>query len=85
MLDVLIALIPALHMGSVCVRYSVALVIGVISVAAAVGLEALTQFLLHRPVTVSDLSAAVTGLLLAMNLPGLPFRFGCPSSELSSR
>lgn len=68
MLDVLIALIPAFIWG-VYVFGTRALVIGVISVAAAVGFEALTQFLLHRSVTVSDLSAAVTGLLLAMNLP----------------
>lgn len=68
MLDVLIALIPAFIWG-VYVFGTRALVIGVISVSAAVGFEALTQFLLHRPVTVSDLSAAVTGLLLAMNLP----------------
>lgn len=64
MLDVLIALIPAFIWG-VYVFGTRALAIGVISVAAAVGFEALTQFLLHRPVTVSDLSAAVTGLLLA--------------------
>ena len=52
MLDVLIALIPAFIWG-VYVFGTRALVIGVISVSAAVGFEALTQFLLHRPVTVS--------------------------------
>ncbi len=72
MLDVLIALLPAFIWG-VYVFGTRALVIGVISVASAVGFEALIQFLLHRQVTISDLSAAVTGLLLAMNLPvGVP-------------
>ncbi len=68
MLDVLIALIPAFLWG-VYVFGTRAFVIGVISVAAAVGFEAATQFLLQCPITIRDLSAAVTGLLLAMNLP----------------
>jgi electron transport complex protein RnfD len=41
----------------------------VVSVISAVAGEALVQFLLKRPVTVHDGSAAVTGLLLAMNVP----------------
>lgn len=68
MLDVIIALMPAFIWG-VYVFGLRALAIGVISAATAVGFEALTQFILHRPITVNDLSAAVTGLLLAMNLP----------------
>ncbi len=68
MLDVIIALIPAFIWG-VYVFGTRAIVVMVISVAACVGFEAAAQFLLHRPITVSDLSATVTGLLLAMNLP----------------
>ncbi len=40
-----------------------------ICVASAVGWEAMIQRALKRPVTVTDLSAVVTGLLLAYNLP----------------
>ena len=68
MLDVLIALIPAFAWG-VYVFGMRALALAAVSVASAVGFEALTQFLLRSPVTIGDLSAAVTGLLLAMNLP----------------
>ncbi len=72
MLDVLIALLPA-YIWGVYVFGMRALSIGLISVASAVGFEALIQFWLHRQITISDLSAAVTGLLLAMNLPvGVP-------------
>lgn len=68
MLDVLIALLPA-YIWGVYVFGIRALAIGVISIAACIGFEAAAQFILHRPITIKDLSAAVTGLLLAMNLP----------------
>ncbi len=68
MLDVLIALIPALLVGALVLGVRALLVAGV-SVAAAVGLEALVCLVLRRPLTVLDGSAAVTGLLLAMTLP----------------
>ena len=68
MLKVTIALLPA-YIWGVCVYGWRALLIGVLAVGSAVGFEALTQYLLHRDITVSDLSAVVTGLLLAMNLP----------------
>jgi electron transport complex protein RnfD len=48
-----------------------ALILIVVSVLSAVAGEALIQLLLKRPVTVLDGSAAVTGLLLAMNVPPL--------------
>ena len=68
MFDVLIALTPALIWGvwSFGLR---ALILVLISVAASIGFEAAVQFLLKRPITVTDLSAAVTGMLLGMNLP----------------
>ena len=68
MLKVIIALIPAFAWG-VYVYGLRALLIGVISIASAVGFEALSEYILHRDITVNDLSAVVTGLLLAMNLP----------------
>lgn len=67
MIDVIIALMPAFIWGVVMSGLR-ALVIAVLSVGACILFEALTQKLLHRPVTVSDCSAAVTGLLLAMNV-----------------
>ena len=68
MLDVIIALIPAFLWG-IHVFGGRALAVMAVSVIACVGFEAASQFLLHRPVTIRDLSAVVTGLLLAMNLP----------------
>lgn len=68
MLDVLIALIPAFLWGVYVFGVRAAAIMAV-SVAASVGFEAAVQMLLHRPVTIGDLSAAVTGLLIAMNLP----------------
>lgn len=67
MLDVLIALMPAFIWG-IIVFGTRALMIGLISVASSVLFEGLFQLVLKRKRTVGDLSAAVTGLLLAMNL-----------------
>lgn len=70
MTDVLIALVPA----TVCGVYFFgigALVTVLVSVAAAVGAEAIIQFFMKKKITVSDGSAAVTGLLLALTLPPL--------------
>ncbi|MBQ8576708.1 MAG: RnfABCDGE type electron transport complex subunit D [Clostridia bacterium] len=68
MIDVLIALIPSFIWG-VYVFGMRAFSIVVISVLASVGFEALYQVLMKKRITVSDCSAAVTGLLLGMNLP----------------
>ncbi len=68
MRDVLIALTPALLWG-VYVFGLNALLMPLFGVAAAVLFEFLTVKLLHRPNTVGDLSAAVTGLLIGFNLP----------------
>lgn len=70
---VLIALLPACLFGAVWFGPRAALVC-VTSVLFCMLAEALYQCLLHRPVTVRDGSAAVTGLLLALNLPyTIPF------------
>lgn len=68
MLDVLIALLPALVVGIYFFGFR-ALVLALVSVAAAVGAEYLYRKLTHQHQTIGDLSAAVTGLLLAMCLP----------------
>lgn len=68
MLDVIVALLPAGACGIYFFGLNAALLI-LTSVISAVVWEALIQKLMKRPVTVNDLSAVVTGLLLAYNLP----------------
>lgn len=69
MRDVLIALAPAALVSVLFYGWAELLVLAV-SIASCVLVEwAVTKWLLKRPSSVSDLSAAVTGLLLAMNLP----------------
>lgn len=68
MRDVLIALFPAFLWG-VWVFGVNALLMPLISVVACVFFEYITEKILRRPVTVRDLSAVVTGLLLGFNLP----------------
>ena len=69
MRDVVIALCPALLVSILFYGWSELLVIAV-SVASCVLIEwAVTKFLMKAPSTISDLSAVVTGVLLAMNLP----------------
>lgn len=68
MRDVIIALLPATAMG--VYRFGMnALLLMLISIAAAVIAEALYQKATKQKVTITDLSAVVTGLLLAMNIP----------------
>lgn len=68
MRDVLIALAPASIFGIYNFGVS-ALVRIIIGIVACVAVEALYQYLMHKKVTVMDLSAAVTGLLIALNIP----------------
>jgi electron transport complex protein RnfD len=68
MLNVLVALIPAGAVGVYFFGWRSLAVIAV-SVLSAVAWEWLYCKLAKKPSTVSDLSAAVTGLLLAYNLP----------------
>ncbi|MBE6656814.1 MAG: RnfABCDGE type electron transport complex subunit D [Ruminococcaceae bacterium] len=68
MRDVLISLTPAAIAGTVIFGLRSLLVIAV-CVASCVLLEALYNFITKKDQTVGDLSAAVTGLLLALNLP----------------
>lgn len=68
MLDVLIALAPATVMAVVLFGLRALLIIGVCVVTAVVS-ELLFNIINKRKQTVLDLSATVTGLLLALNLP----------------
>ena len=69
MRDVLIALAPAMIVSVLASGWSVLMLI-LVGAATCVLTEFLIQkYLLKRPVTVSDLSAVVTGCLLALNLP----------------
>ena len=69
MRDVVIALLPAVIVSVVFYGLGELVVLGV-SVASCVLLEYLiTRYMLKKPSTICDWSAAVTGLLLAMNLP----------------
>jgi electron transport complex protein RnfD len=68
MLDVVLALLPALGVG-VWVLGIRALVVALISVASAVAAEYLYSIVTKTRNTVVDGSAMVTGLLLAMTLP----------------
>ena len=68
MLNVIIALLPALVVG--CVVFGPrALLLTAVCVASCVLFEFLSRKLMKRDNTVSDLSAIVTGVILAMNLP----------------
>ena len=72
MCDVLISLAPAAIAGTVIFGLRALLVIAV-CVASCVLFEALFNMIVKKDQTVGDLSAAVTGLLLALNLPaGIP-------------
>lgn len=72
MLDVIIALLPAVVASVVLFRWQAVGVLCV-SVLASVAAEAISQKLMGRPISISDLSAVVTGLLLAFNVPaGFP-------------
>ena len=68
MLDVCIALLPAYIWGIYLFGLR-ALTIGVLSVSFCLLFELLYQKILKRPLTFSDGSAALTGLLIALSLP----------------
>ena len=69
MLMVVISLLPATFFGIWNFRHENAWILIVLTTAAAVLAEYLWEKLMHKPVTIKDFSAVVTGLLLALNLP----------------
>ena len=66
--DVIIALLPASVMGIFNFGLSAYIMI-MVCVVSCVLFEALSEYFFKKKLTVRDLSAAVTGLLLALNLP----------------
>ncbi len=68
MLDVIIALIPAAVYGTVIFGWRAALIIAVCIITAVLS-EFLWNKALKKQNSLTDLSAVVTGLLLALNLP----------------
>ena len=69
MLDVVIALLPTIICSFILYGWREIMVMGV-SVASCVLLEwAITKYMLKKPSTIGDLSAVITGILLALNLP----------------
>lgn len=68
MRDVIIALIPALIAG--CLIFGLrAFIVTLVCVLSCVGAEYIWNKILRKPDTTGDLSAIVTGMLLAFNLP----------------
>ena len=69
MLDVLIALMPSLLISGIYFFGYRAFLVTAVSVAGCVGFEALYCLVTRQKQTIGDLSAAVTGVLLAFCLP----------------
>lgn len=68
MLNVIIAMAPAMIAGVIIFGVQAAVLMAV-CVVACVLFEYLFNAITHKPQTISDLSAVVTGILLALNLP----------------
>lgn len=68
MLDVIIALMPALIIAAFCFGLR-AILVTLVSVASCVAFETIWNYIIKKPNTVHDLSAVVTGILLAYCLP----------------
>lgn len=80
MLDVLIALVPAVAMATFVFGMR-ALLLTAVCAASCVFFEYAVEKILKRDVTIGDLSAAVTGVILSLNLPAnLPFWMACVGS-----
>ena len=68
MMDVIAALMPTVLAGVWLFGWDAARVV-IICVASCVGFEFLSEVIFRRPITINDLSAVVTGIILAMNVP----------------
>jgi electron transport complex protein RnfD len=68
MFGVIISLIPA-TIGAIYFFGVQALWVIIVGIVAAVATEAIIQLLLKKPLTITDGSAMLTGILLAFNLP----------------
>ena len=68
MFIVILSLLPTSVFGIYIFGFNAALLIAV-SIATCVATEFLYEKFMHLPITIGDLSAVVTGLLLTLNLP----------------
>ena len=68
MRDLIIAMVPAMVASTLFFGIQ-SLILTAVSVLACVAFEYLYEKMLKKPITVGDLSAAVTGILLAFNCP----------------
>ncbi len=83
MLDVIISLVPALIM-SVVYFGTRALALAAVTIGSAVLAEYISRKVMKRNGTLGDLSAVVTGLILALNLPStLPLWVGAIGSVVA--
>ena len=74
MLDVILALVPALAVSTYVMGWRALFITGVAVAGCVVFEYIISRFLLKRSSTIGDLSAIVTGMLLAFNLPvGIPW------------
>ncbi len=69
MVDVLIGLSPLVAVSIIVFRWCAVVQIG-ICVVSSIAAEAMFLAMRRKPITVTDCSAAVTGLILALSLPG---------------
>lgn len=81
MRDVLIALLPATVAGSVIFGWRALLVVAVCTVSC-VGFELFFNLITKKDLTINDLSAAVTGLLLGLNVPAATPLWQCVVGSL---
>ena len=83
MLDVVLALVPALIVGVIVLGFR-ALLVTLISMAAAVVAEYVWSLVLKRRNTTIDCSALVTGMLFALTLPStVPYWIAATGSALA--
>ena len=68
MLDVVLALVPAVLVAGVYFRLHGLLLVGA-SVASCLAAESACNWIRRRPSSLGDLSAVVTGVILALSLP----------------
>mgnify|MGYP005809259799 FL=1 len=68
MLDVVIAMVPAAAFGVFHFGLH-ALLVMIVTVAACVASEYVYEKFMNKPITIMDMSAVVTGLILALNMP----------------
>ncbi|MDD7455008.1 MAG: RnfABCDGE type electron transport complex subunit D [Bacteroidales bacterium] len=69
MLDVVIALLPAVIVSVVFYGLGELLVFAVSVISCVLVEYLITRYLLNKPSTIGDFSAVITGMLLALNLP----------------